>query len=87
MTPCAFIGVVLYQAGLPAGRARQPSMIMADKDVDLLAGDVHIDPGDVPGGTKLEKGGQGLLVGPDREDVRSGSNLLSFRKSRSSDGT
>jgi hypothetical protein len=57
-------------------------MIMADENVDLLAGDVHVDPGDVPGGTKLEKSGQGLFVGHGHGDVRDGSFPLGFRKSQ-----
>ena len=81
VTPGTFTSVVLDQAWPPTGRTGQSTVLMGDKYMHLLMGDVHVDPTDVPGGTQLKKGGQGQFVSHGYEDARLASNPLGFRKS------
>ena len=62
VTDHPFIAMVFNQAGLAAGGARNLTRVVINGDADLLAGDIHIDAGNVPWGTPSKQGGQELLV-------------------------
>ena len=62
VTDHPLIAVVLDQAGFAAGGARQFAGVVIDGDVGLLAGDINVDPRDVPWGTQSKQGGQEFFV-------------------------